>query len=345
MKQTFFGRWMRRFVIALLSLAMVLTGAWAVMALHYQLPLSQPWKALAGIAWAAFALTSVVLAWRGSAARAILSYGIAFALLLGWWARIEPSDTRIWADDVSRHLQATRQGDILTLTNVRNFDWRTDTDYTPRWETRSYDLARLRSVDMAVSYWMGPAVAHTLVSFGFDNGKGGTEQLVFSIEIRKEKGEEFSAVAGFFKRFELSLIAADERDILRVRTNVRGEDVFIYRVKMAPEAMRALLLAYVQEADELRRAPRFYDTLFANCTTIVYEMAQRIVGGLPLDWRLLASGYLPEYLRDVDGLAPGYDLETLRAAGRITLRAQAADADPQFSTAIRRGVPGMTPKP
>ena len=345
MKQTFFGRWMRRFVIALLSLAMVLTGAWAVMALHYQLPLSQPWKALAGIAWAAFALTSVVLAWRGSAARAILSYGIAFALLLGWWARIEPSDTRIWADDVSRHLQAMRQGDILTLTNVRNFDWRTDTDYTPRWETRSYDLARLRSVDMAVSYWMGPAVAHTLVSFGFDNGKGGTEQLVFSIEIRKEKGEEFSAVAGFFKRFELSLIAADERDILRVRTNVRGEDVFIYRVKMAPEAMRALLLAYVQEADELRRAPRFYDTLFANCTTIVYEMAQRIVGGLPLDWRLLASGYLPEYLRDVDGLAPGYDLETLRAAGRITLRAQAADADPQFSTAIRRGVPGMTPKP
>ena len=249
---------MRHFVIALLSLAMVLTGAWAVMALHYQLPVAQPWKALAGIAWAAFALTAVVLAWRGSAARATLGYGIAFALLFGWWARIEPSDTRAWADDVSRHLQATRQGDILTLTNVRNFDWRTDTDYTPRWETRSYDLARLRSVDMAVSYWMGPAIAHTLVSFGFDDGKGekgekgGTEQLVFSIEIRKERGEAFSAIAGFFKRFELSLVAADERDILRVRTNVRGEDVFLYRVKMAPEAMRALLLAYVQEADELR---------------------------------------------------------------------------------------------
>ena len=129
-----------------------------------------------------------------------------------------------------------------------------------------------------------------------------------------------------------------------MRTNVRGEDVFLYRVKMAPEAMRALLLAYVAEADALRRQPRFYDTLFANCTTIVYEMAQRIVGGLPLDWRLLASGYLPEYLRDVGGLVPGYDLETLRAAGRITLRAKAADADPQFSTAIRQGIPGMTTK-
>lgn len=351
MKRPFFSRWMRRLAITLLSLAMLISGAWAAMALHYQLPLPQPWKAIAGIAWAAFALIAVVLAWRGSAARATLSYGIAFALLLGWWARIEPSDTRIWADDVSRHLQAKRQGDILTLANVRNFDWRTDTDYTPRWETRSYDLARLRSVDMAVSYWMGPAIAHTLVSFGFDDGtgekgqKGGMEQLVFSIEIRKERGEAFSAIAGFFKRFELSLVAADERDILRVRTNVRGEDVFLYRVKMAPEAMRALLLAYVQEADDLRQAPRFYDTLFANCTTIVYEMAQRIVGGLPLDWRLLASGYLPEYLRDVGGLEPGYDLETLRAAGRITLRAQAADADPQFSTAIRQGVPGMATKP
>ena len=337
-------RWLRRLALAFLSLAMALSGAWAVLALHYQLPLAPPLRTLASIAWALLAAVAVALAWRGQATRATLSYGIAFALLLGWWVRIEPSDTRAWADDVLRHLQAQRQGDVLTLSNVRNFDWRSDTDYTPRWETRSYDLSRLRSVDMAVSYWMGPAIAHTLVSFGFDDGRGGIEQLAFSIEIRKEKGEEFSAIAGFFKRFELSLVAADERDILRVRTNVRGEDVFLYRVKMAPEAMRALLLAYLEEADALKRTPRFYDTLIANCTTIVYEMAQRIVGGLPLDWRLLASGYLPEYLRDVGGLAPGYDLETLRAAGRITLRAKEADADPAFSEIIRRGIPGMPQK-
>lgn len=341
MKTSFLRRWMRRSVLGLLSIAMLLSGVWAVMALHYQLPLAAPWRIAAGVAWALFALAATALVWRGHAGRAALSYGIAFALLLGWWVRIEPSENRVWADDVSRHLQAQRQGDILTLANVRNFDWRTDTDYTPRWETRTYDLARLRSVDMAASYWMGPAIAHTLVSFGFDDGKGGTDQLVFSIEIRKERGEAFSAIAGFFKRFELSLVAADERDILRVRTNVRGEDVFLYRVQMKPEAMRALLLAYLAEADALRKTPRFYDTLFANCTTIVYEMAQRIVGGLPLDWRLLASGYLPEYLRDVGGLVPGYDLETLRAAGRITLRAQAADTDPAFSAAIRQGVPGM----
>lgn len=337
--------WLQRLGLVLLSLGLLLSGAWAVLALHYQLPVAAPWRVLAGAAWALLALAATGLLWRGAVARALLTYGVAFALLLSWWVRIAPSDTRDWADDVARHVQSEQNGSLLTLTNVRHFDWRSDTDYTPRWETRRYDLDRLQSVDMAVSYWMGPAIAHTLVSFGFDNGQGGTEQLAFSIEIRKERGEQFSALAGFFKRFELALVAADERDLLRVRTNVRGEDVFLYRVQMAPEARRALLLAYLTEAEALARAPQFYDTLLANCTTIVYGMAQRIVGGLPLDWRLLASGYLPEYLRDAAALVPGYDLATLRAAGRITLRAQAANADPLFSQAIRRGVPGMAVRP
>ena len=338
-------RWLQCLGLVLLSLGLLSSGAWAVLALHYQLPVAPPWRLLAGVAWALLALAATVLLWRGHAVRALLIYGLAFVLLLGWWVRIAPSDTRAWTDDVARHLQSQQHANLLTLTNVRNFDWRSDTDYTPRWETRHYNLDRLQSVDMAVSYWMGPAIAHTLVSFGFDNGQGGTEQLVFSIEIRKERGEEFSALAGFFKQFELVLVAADERDLLRVRTNVRGEDVFLYRVQMPHEAKRALLLAYLAEADTLATTPRFYDTLLANCTTIVYGMAQRIVGGLPIDWRLLASGYLPEYLNDVDALVPGHDLATLRTAGRITQRAQAADADPMFSQAIRRGVPGMWVRP
>ena len=326
---------------AALSLVLLLPTAWAVLALHYQLPLPAPWPTVAGVAWVLFALATIALVWRRHTARALLTYGVAFAMLLTWWVRIEPSDTRDWAADVARHVTARQEGSVLTLMNVRNFDWRSDTDYTPRWETRRYDLDKLQSVDMAVSYWMGPAIAHTLVSFGFDDGKGGSEQLAFSIEIRKERAEQFSAIAGFFKKFELSLVAADERDILRVRTNVRGEDVFLYRVTMTPEARRALLLAYVAEADSLTKAPQFYNTLTANCTTIVYGMAQRIVGGLPLDWRLLASGYLPEYLYDMNALAPGQTLDALRAAGRITLRAKAADTDPAFSKAIRVGVPGM----
>lgn len=182
-------RWLQCLGLGLLSLGLLLSGAWAVLALHYQLPVAPPWRLLAGVAWALLALAATVLLWRGHAVRALLIYGLAFVLLLGWWVRIAPSDKRAWTDDVARHLQSQQHANLLTLTNVRNFDWRSDTDYTPRWETRHYNLDRLQSVDMAVSYWMGPAIAHTLVSFGFDNGQSGTEQLVFSIEIRKERGE------------------------------------------------------------------------------------------------------------------------------------------------------------
>ncbi|MET3517915.1 hypothetical protein ABIC63_005722 [Pseudacidovorax sp. 1753] len=336
---------MRRLLIGmgrgLLVLVLLGTGLWAALALYYRLPLPEGGRIAAAAAWGLAALGVIGRPWRPFHGRALAAYVLAFALLLVWWGRIAPSDTRDWADDVARHIEPSVAGSIVTLRNVRNFEWRSDDDYTVRWETRQYDLDRLRSVDMALSYWMGPAIAHTLVSFGFDDGQGGTRYLVYSVEIRKERGESFSAVAGFFKQFELALVAADERDVLRVRTNVRGEDVYLYRVAMPPEAMRSLFLAYLDQSITLAAHPRFYSTLTANCTTIVFDMARRIVGGLPLDWRLLASGYLPEYLQSIDGLAAKADLETLRAAGRITERATAADADPRFSQAIRSGIPGM----
>ncbi|SFO11627.1 protein of unknown function [Variovorax sp. PDC80] len=320
------------------SLVLLLSTGWACLALWYQLPVGETGKVLAAVLWSGFGLAALVLLWRGRAARALLSYAVGFALLLGWWNTIVPLQQRDWADDVARQLVARVDGNMVTLENVRNFDWRSDTDYTPRWETRRYDLERLRSVDVSVSYWMGPAIAHTLVSFGFDDGRF----LTFSIEIRKERGESFSSIGGFFRRFELSLVAAEERDVLRVRTNVRGEDVHMYRVRLPQAEMRSLFLAYLDQSAALLRAPSFYNTLTANCTTIVYDLARRIVPGLPMDWRLLASGYLPDYLYDVGGLTPGYSLEALRTAGRITQRAIASDAVPgvDFSRAIRQGLPG-----
>lgn len=319
---------------------LALSCLWAVLALWYQLPLAETGRQVAGGLWALATLVAVALVWRGHAGRAMAGWGLAFAALLGWWAQIEPSDTRDWASDVARHLTADVKGHHVTLHQVRNFDWQREGAPVVRWETRRYDLDQLDSVDLALSYWMGPAIAHTLVSFGFVDAAGKTDYVAFSVEIRKERDETFSAIAGFFKRFELALVAADERDVLRVRTNVRDEDVHLYRIALPPEAARSLFLAYVDQARELSARPRFYDTLTANCTTIVYQMAQRIVGGLPLDWRLLASGYLPEYLAKIDGFSAKQDLATLQSAGRITARALAAHADPRFSDRIRQGVPG-----
>jgi len=322
------------------SLAVLLSAAWACAALWYQLPATPAIKIAAGVLWAGFGLAAIALLWRGRAARALLSYVVGFAMVLAWWGTIPPSQDRVWADDVARQLIARVEGNVVTMENVRNFDWRTDTDYTPRWETRRYDLDRLRSVDVSLSYWTGPAIAHTLVSFGFDDG----QFVTFSIEIRKERGESFSSIGGFFKEFEMSLVAADEHDILRVRTNVRGEDVYMYRVRLPEAEMRSLFLGYLREGAALVRAPSFYNTLTANCTTIVYALAKHVVPGLPMDWRLLASGYLPEYLHDVGALTPGLGMADLRTAGRITERARAFDRSPgteSFSRAIRNDLPGV----
>lgn len=327
----------------LFSLVILLSGLWGTLALFYQAPTLNGLipSCLLCAAWALLAVTALVLVWTRFNAKAMLAYVLAYVLLYAWWATIPPSDTRDWAPDVARHLRAEIQGSQVTLRNVRNFDWRSDTDFTERWETRQYDLNTLSSVDMAVSYWMGPAIAHTLVSFGFDDGRGGTDQLVFSVEIRKERDEAFSTIGGFFKQFELSVVAADERDVLRVRTNVRGEDVYLYRVTMDQEAAKSLFLSYLAKANALASEPRFYHTITANCTTIVYEMVSRIVRGLPLDWRLLASGYLPEYMERIGGLAATEDLATLRTAGKINERAHLADDNLDFSRLIREGVPGM----
>jgi hypothetical protein len=254
-----------------------------------------------------------------------------------WWRQIGPSTDQTWADDVAQMTTGEVTGHQVVLHNVRNFDWRTKTDYTQRWETRTYDLHRLDSVDLITSYWTGPAIAHVLVSFGFADG----QHVVFSVEVRRRKDERFSEIGGFFKDFDLSVIAADERDVIRVRTNVRGEDDYLYRIQMPIAAMRALFLAYVGEADRLVAAPRFYNTLTANCTTLVYHMMRNIVGYLPLDYRLVLSGYLPAYVYKVGGLDRRYSLQELRRLGRITERAKAADRNERFSDLIRVGIPAL----
>lgn len=325
-------------ISVLLSLLLLLAALWGALVIWYLLPVnSSPLKIVIAVVWCLLTGWSTFKLWQPGL-KSLLPYSVALLILLTGWFMVSPSHDRVWADDVAQMLSSDIQGNIVTLHNVRNFNWRTETDYTVNWETRQYDLSKLKSVDMALSYWMGPAIAHTLVSFGFSDGR----YLTFSIEIRKEQGESFSAIGGFFKQFETSLIAADERDILYVRTNARGEDVYLYNVNMPLPAIRSLFLAYLDEAEQLRQKPRFYNTITENCTTIVFRMVQRIVQGLPVDYRLLASGYLPEYLYDAGGLATGHSVAELRQQGRITERALSSDAgisSEDFSELIRQGIP------
>ncbi|MDO4592972.1 MAG: DUF4105 domain-containing protein [Comamonadaceae bacterium] len=326
-------------------IAAALAGLWGGMALWSHLPREHSIALVMTLGWGLAWMIALVRSARQRRLRPLLTGGLVLMLaVLTWWSTIAPQAERQWAPDVAQLVEI--EGDrehpsIVHLRNVRNFAWRSETDFTPRWEARSYDLAQLRSVDVALSYWMGPAIAHTLVSFGFADG----QHLVFSIEIRKEAHEQFDTLAGFFKQYEMALVAADERDILAVRTQARGEQVHLYRVQMSQPAMRDLFLAYADQAQQLQRAPRFYHTLTANCTTIVWQLARRIGQELPLDWRLLASGYLPEYLHARGALASELPLPALRRESQINARAEGwqpapgmtdAQASADFSRAIRQ---------
>jgi hypothetical protein len=167
---------------------------------------------------------------------------------------------------------------------------------------------------------------------------------VYSVEVRRQKHQGFSEIGGFFKEFELSIVAADERDVIRVRTNVRGEEAYLYRIRMPVPAIRSLFLGYVDQGNTLVRIPRFYNTITVNCTTLVYHMMQHIVGYLPLNYRLILTGYLPEYVHRVGGLDDRFSLEELRARGRITDRARRSDRSDSFSADIRAGIPTLEPR-
>jgi len=328
-----------RFTAMLLAtLLLGMPAAWAGLALWYQAPGGQLKGAIV-LLWSAFTLGVLLTLWQGRAGLAFLIFALAFGVLLLWWRSIAPTNERLWADDVAKITNGTIDGNRVTLQNVRNFDWRSDSDYTQRWETRSYDLDKLNSVDMIMSYWDGWAIAHMLISFGFDDG----QHVAFSVEVRRRKNAIYSELGGFFKRDGLSIIAADERDVIRVRTNIRGEDDYLYRIRMPLQAMRSLFLGYVEQADRLVDTPRFYNTLTVNCTMLVYHMMKRIVGYLPWSYRLLFTGYLPAYVYRVGGLDQRFTLEELRTLGRITDRARQSDRSDSFSADIRKGIPVIEP--
>jgi hypothetical protein len=329
------GRLARRIGFALLAIAILLIGVWCSIAIWYRCGAGGPVRGL--LAGAALVFALVVVASLATSRRrlALAVYASSFVLFLAWWTTITPTNDRNWAPEVSRTSTAIIEDDRLVVSNVRNFAWRSEIDFDQRWEQRAYNLSHLTDVDLIMSYWAGEAIAHTIISFGFDD----SARLAFSIETRKENNEGYSSVAGFFKQYEVAVIAADERDVVRVRSNIRGEDVRIFRLRMTPKNGQVLLREYVEELNDLARTPHFYNTLTANCTNLVFDMVRVIHPGLPMDARVVLSGYLPNYAYDLGATDTSVSFEKLRDLSRIHEKAVLADADPNFSARIREGVP------
>jgi hypothetical protein len=221
--------------------------------------------------------------------------------------------------------------------NIRNFDYRTETDFTPAYSDRTYDLNKLDSADLIAVYWMGPAIAHLLLSFGF-----GDDHLAISIEARKEKGESYSSAKGFFRQYELYYVVADERDVVRVRTNYRKdppEDVYFYPLRVSRENLRRVFLEYVRKMNALRERPEFYNTLTTNCTTAILMNTRVSPESLPFSWKVLLSGYTPAYVYESGRIDRSLPFEELQRRSLVNAAAQAADQAPDFSQRIRAGLP------
>lgn len=321
----------------LLTLTLLGTAAWGVGLLIFRLPGATGIAAAVGFGLAG--LAGAVGIWSG-APRLPLAFAMLFIGLLGWWGSLKPSHERNWIPELARLPQMSVAGNSLTVTNLRHFTWRTESDYDQRWETRSYDLSRIQGADLFLSYWSGEAIAHLLISFPFEN----SDPLTISIEIRREQGEEWSALAGFFRNYEMAYVAADERDLIGLRTQARGEDTRLFRLNASPAQARDLLLAYAADINRLAQEPRWYNTLTTNCTTVVYHLVGQVAPGwkfsLPLDPRVLLSGYLPGYLRDIGSVRQDLPLDELVKLGRIGEKARSLKPDStDFSRVIREGVP------
>src|SRR5215831_7482953 len=323
-------------LLAALVLFVLGFGIWGALLLAFAGPRDEVVRAaLVGgfcVASAGALIGLFVRRWRW---RAMASFALVGAALMIFWSSLEPTNERDWQPDVAVLPYATISGDEVTVHNIRNFDYRSETDYTVAYYDKTFDLRQLRSVDIVTCYWMGPAIAHVFVSFGF----AGDDYLAVSIEVRKSKGKEYSTLKGFFRQYELIYVVADERDVIRLRTNYRRdppENVYIYRIRGSIEAGRRLFLQYMEQLNALRTQPEFYNTLTTNCTTTIWMNAHVNPGYVPLSWKILESGYVPEYLYEQRRLeAMGLSFPELQRRAYVNVRARAADSAADFSRRIR----------
>ena len=330
------------------TLLLLIASGWAILMLHYS-NLPGGWLPdIAAVAYALLAISMAVVIVRSKKSRwrAIAILTAVWVALIVWFLSIEPSDARDWHADLARPPRVSVDGDRVTIENVRNFVYRSATDFDERWETRSYDLSRLDGHDLLIVYWGGmEAVAHTMVSFRFrdDTQPGGFDFLVISIEARREKSEAYSPLAGAFRRYELYYVIADERDAIAVRTNHRDNEIDLYRTLSTPARSRALLLNYLETADELSHEPAWYNTLTDNCTNGILYHVRSLGDELPYTWEILLNGYADRYAYKAGGLSHALSFQDLKRRSRISDAAKGHDVDESFSAVIRAGLPGYAP--
>jgi Domain of unknown function (DUF4105) len=329
-------RIVRRSIWAFALLTLCLVTIWAAAALYFDLP-----PDLApGLLVAIFYLVSVVallfcmrFSWFALGFGYVLFAGVAL-----WWCTIRPADRGDWQPDVAQTAWTERDGDKITIHNLRNFDYRSGSPPQARWDTKVVDLSDLQAVDLFLNFWGSSLICHPIVSFQF----GTEDHVAISVETRMTKSQSYSTIRGFFRQFTLIYIVADERDVIRVRTNCRHEQLYLYRTTVKPDRARKLFLNYLQTVNALHVHPQFYNALTSNCTTNVRtHTAATTTKPVPWDWQLLLNGTIDRFVYEHGGFASRLPFAELKARSLIDGKAQVADQMSDFSELIRADLPGF----
>jgi hypothetical protein len=315
--------------------AVPLMTAWGALAIYYSDLSGEPLRLSLALGFAV--ATAVAFLLLPNRRKTLVGFLAVFVAMVAWWLSIPASNERQWQPDVAVLPYASIQGNRVTIHNIRHLHYRTEADFAVRHYDKTFDLELLDGADLLAVYWMGDTIAHVMISFGFQE----RDFVAFSIETRKEQGEGYSTLKGFFKQYELTYIVGDERDLIRVRTDYRNpaEDVYLYRMKMPRENIRKLFLEYIRQINSLKEAPEWYNTLTTNCTTNVVRHVRAFGGRAKYNWKVLLSGYAPQYAYELGALDTSLPFDELRRRSHINPRAHAIGDDPQFSVKIRQGLP------
>ncbi|MEM7247296.1 MAG: DUF4105 domain-containing protein [Acidobacteriota bacterium] len=330
--------WRQRLRLLPFLLLLGVGWAWVAGALYW----FERWPPLVGglavLAWIAGTVTALL---RLERRRAVL---LLSAIGLGWMVVFlvvqRPRTDRAWSVDQERSLtvELVDDGRVVLLDGVRNFRHRSLDDVDVAWEQRRYELDDLSSLDLVVEPLpVVPGMAHVLLSFGFRDGR----HLAISAEIRKEQGETYSPLAGMFRRYELAYVVADERDVLALRLNARGNDLVIHPLRGTPEQLRALFLAMLERAEELATSPEFYHSLGSTCASNLVRHFEDLRGApLPLDWRVLLPVHSDGLAWDLELIDGATTLDEARTRHRVSGPVPTDGEATAFSRRVRAGWTG-----
>jgi hypothetical protein len=330
-------RVLRAIGITIMWFVLTLLTLWAVAALYVDLRIAVLRIPVTLIF--ILGIIAIVFKFKGSPWASALCL-VGFCCVLAWWLTLKPSNDGNWQSNVDRTAWTEMDGDRITIHNLRNCDYRSETVYTNCWGDRTLYLSQLRAADLFLTNWGIPFASHPIVSFQF----GDNEHVAFSIEARYKIGQSYSTILGCFRQYGLIFVAADERDVIRLRTNYRkDEEVYLYRVKGQPAVARAMFLTYINYLNKLDDDPEWYNEVTRNCTTTLQKpLAADANNPQPWNYQFLLNGTLDELLYNRGRLVgDGLPFAELKQREHINAAAHTAGQSPDFSALIRVGRTGF----